>query len=49
MNLLVDFEETDWHYFYNKTKKDIQMYSYMLPHALISHSQAGQTIDNYHR
>lgn len=30
MNLLVDFEETDWHYFYNKTKKDIQMYSYIL-------------------
>lgn len=30
LDLLINFKSTDWHYFNNITKKDIQTYSYIL-------------------
>ena len=29
MNLLIDFENTDWHYFNGISKKEVQIYSYI--------------------
>jgi len=29
-SVLFDFDNADWHYFYNTTKKDIKLYSYIL-------------------